>query len=133
MTQWRWILPQHKLDRWMAIGGLAMIPAMLWLVATLLWFNSIGLLTAFFAVYLGACVGSLLKYQKERGLWMLAAMGLIFTVPFWVLGTWGSIFQSGSPISASDVIDVMGFTLVAGITSRILASVFVHNRALGKS
>ncbi len=116
----------------MAFGGIAMLPALIWLIVSHNWLNGAGFMTAFFLVFLGACCGSLDKYRTEPGLWMLAALCLCFTGPVWVLSSWSALQQPPSS-NVLSIIDVSLATLVMGITTRILVSVCVHNRQLGKA
>lgn len=116
----------------MLVGQLSMILAVVWLIASSLWLQHAGLVTGFAGVYMGACCGSMEKYKKEPGLWMLAGLFLFFTGLFWLMGTLQAVF-SGNSSTPSVSLDWAGSTVIAGITIRILASVIVHNRKLPSS
>lgn len=85
-------------------------------------------------IMLGAGTASLLKWEEERGLWMLASLFLIFFAGFYTLFTAATLLPSwqgrGTP-SVWMMIDQVATLVVLGYGARLMFSMAWHNRKLG--
>lgn len=108
------------------LAGLALAP--------LAWrLDGAGVLTAFMAIWLGACGGSLGAWRTERGLWMLAGLFLAIGATVYGLIQVGSVrdLLRGRRAPAWLTADMMVGTGLLGLQVRLLLTVASRNRALG--
>lgn len=91
-------------------------------------------LTFFMLIMLGAGTGSLLKWEEERGLWMLALLFLVFFAGFYTLFMAATLIPSwqgrGTP-SVWMMVDQVATLAVLGYGSRLMLSMAWHNRNIG--
>ena len=99
------------------------------------WLFGIGIISAFGLLSIASLLASISKYRSERGLWMLA---LLYGIAFFIV-----LFVSEASIlrdalhgaqrdSWLDIIDMAIALRCQWLIVRAMASVFVHNRRLGK-
>src|SRR5260221_14299657 len=87
-----------------------------------------GVISAVFAVGLGASGGCLVQWRTDRGLWMLAGLFLLINSGIWTLVTCAHIFDIIRGVPQGDV----GLTVDFGMGSSLLSSTLRFNWRVAK-
>ncbi len=97
------------------------------------WFGLPGVITAVFAITLGAAGGSLIRWRHDRGLWMLAGLFLLLFVGIYGLTLYGrgrDIVRGAAQPEIGLAIDFSLGTLLLSSTVRFLWRVAKYNWTL---
>lgn len=94
-----------------------------------------GVITAMFAIGLGACGGSLVHWRHEHGLWMLAGLFLLVHCAIYGLFIYGQvrdIFRGAPQLDVGLMIDFGIGTMLLSGTLRFLWRVTKYNRTFSR-
>ncbi|MCL4179040.1 MAG: hypothetical protein KJ072_15010 [Verrucomicrobia bacterium] len=103
----------------MALMGIAFVGAPL------------GILSGMMAMMYGACCGSFHRWDREKGLWMLAVAFLVLMGPVYLVCAWMELF--GQREKTWLAIDMFLGTVMLGSTVNLLLSVMVYNRRVSQA
>lgn len=129
----RMILSLNDLDRLISRAPLYMFAGFALIASE--WLFGIGALSAVYLIGLGAILASVTDYRSERGLWMLA---ILYGVLFLGVALAFEIFSLHDAIRGAQqanwkvAVDIAIALRCQWLIVRAMASVFVHNRCLGK-
>lgn len=125
------LLSPTQLDRRARVYNAAGLPGMIGIVIAFTFYNTpTGVLSSFAAVFLAATWGTLERYRTERGIWMIAALILLFGIPMWVLFVLADIvprLRGTIAMPWSLALDAAGCTILWGECVRVAASAGMHN------
>ncbi len=88
-----------------------------------------------FAIFLGACGGSLVDWRHERGLWMLAGLFLLFCCAIYglfICGQVRDIIRGAVETNIGLMIDFSLGTMLLSSTIRFLWRVAKYNRTFSR-
>jgi hypothetical protein len=91
----------------------------------------LGILSGMMAMMYGACCGSLRRWDREKGLWMLAVAFLVLMGPVYLVSAWMELF--GEREKTWLAIDLLLGTVMLGSTVKLLLSVVVYNRRISQA
>lgn len=108
---------------WILLGGMAV-------VAASYLGDGAGLISGFFCAALGAAGGSLVNWQRERGLWMLAGVFLVMFSAVYLLSCCGQladVWRGAKPADLAVSVDFVVGTLLLSAMLRFLVTVARDN------
>lgn len=93
-------------------------------------FDTAGLVTAFTSIFLGAALGAVDSYDRERGIWMLALLFFSIVFPLWLLIASSEVvaWRRGGNLALPLVLDFALGTHLLWLQSRVCWSVVCYNR-----
>jgi hypothetical protein len=91
----------------------------------------LGILSGMMAMMHGASCGSFRSWDREKGLWMLAAAFLVLMGPVYLVSAWMELFGEREKIWVA--IDMFLGTVMLGSTVKLLLSVMVYNWHLSQA
>jgi hypothetical protein len=101
------------------------------------WLRGIGFVTGLMLLLFGLCAFGFHRWRRERGLWMLAAVGLVVYVPFYTVLQYDALKQhfNGPPAAGASLAATVDALIAAAIVWRMvrfLLTVLWYNRMLSR-
>ena len=124
------LLSPAQLERRARVYAMAGLFGLIGCVLAVALHTPCGVLTSFAAVFLMATWGTLQSYRTERGLWLIAALILLFGIPMWVLFVLADLVPRLRGTIAMPwplALDAAGCTILWGECVRVAASAGMHN------